>query len=245
METKRRLVIIPVYEEHGKISKLLSRFEEHFAHEIFLVADAPSESFLDEIRNTRENVKVPVRLKMFQDRGGVGRAIKAGIDYARENRFDIIVVMAGNGKDNPVEIPRLLRPILQDEANYVQGSRFMPGGVAQRNPILRGIFSRLFPLLWTLCTRKKCTDVTNGFRAYCTSIFDDKRINIWQDWLDRYGFEYYLHYKVLKLGYRFREVPVSKTYAFRHKGGYSKISPFLDWWDIVSPLILLSLGARK
>ena len=90
----------------------------------------------------------------------------------------------------------------------------------------------------------RCSDVTNGFRAYKASLLKDPRVNIWQDWLDGYELEYYLHYKALTLGYRFIERPVSKTYAFRNKGGYSHISPMRDWWQIVGPLFLLKMGAK-
>jgi hypothetical protein len=47
------------------------------------------------------------------------------------------------------------------------------------------------------------------------------------------------------LGYRIKEVPVSKIYPFWHKGGYSNISPLRDWWKIVGPLIYLKLGVKK
>jgi len=87
--------------------------------------------------------------------------------------------------------------------------------------------------------------ITNGFRAYKLKIFLDKQINIWQDWLDDYELEYYIHYKVLTLDYKFKEVPVSKIYPYRHKGGYSNISPFHDWWKIVGPLIYLKTGVKK
>ena len=40
-------------------------------------------------------------------------------------------------------------------------------------------------------------------------------------------------------------VPVSKTYPYSHKGGYSKISPLRDWWSITGPLIYLALGIKK
>ena len=49
-------------------------------------------------------------------------------------------------------------------------------------------------------------------------ILRDKRMNIDQDWLNHYALEYYIHYKVLTLGYKFTEVPVTKRYAFRHRG---------------------------
>ena len=153
--------------------------------------------------------------------------------------------MAGNGKDQPSEIPRLLEPILKDNYDYVQGSRFLTGGRAVKNPFLRKMFSRLFPFVWTLLTKTKCTDVTNGFRAYRLNMFNNNQINIDQSWLDGYELEYYIHYKALTLGYRTKEVPVSKIYPFSHKGGYSNISPFRDWWTIVSPLIYLKMRVRK
>jgi hypothetical protein len=94
-------------------------------------------------------------------------------------------------------------------------------------------------------TGRKCTDVTNGYRCYRLDILRDPRINLNQDWLDGYSLEYYLHYKVLALRYRTKETPVTKTYAFNDRGGYSKIQPLKDWWPIVSPLALLVLGVRK
>jgi hypothetical protein len=73
----------------------------------------------------------------------------------------------------------------------------------------------------------------------------DPSVNIDQQWLNGYSLEYYLHYKALTLGYRTMEVPVSKIYPFGHKGGYSKIQPLTDWWSIISPPLLLMLGARE
>jgi dolichol-phosphate mannosyltransferase len=112
-------------------------------------------------------------------------------------------------------------------------------------PFVRKVFNRLYPLIWTLLTQKKCTDVANGFRCYRIEILRDHRIDLDQRWLDGYSLEYYLHYKVLTLGYRVMEVPVSKIYPFGNKGGYSKIQPLKHWWPIASPLILLFLGVRK
>ena len=103
----------------------------------------------------------------------------------------------------------------------------------------------MYPLMWNLLTNSRGTEVTNGFRAYRSSIFDDQRINIWQSWLDAYGLEYYIHYKVLTLDYKVKEVPVSKVYPYRNRGGYSNISPLKDWWDIIGPLIYLKTGAKR
>jgi dolichol-phosphate mannosyltransferase len=82
------------------------------------------------------------------------------------------------------------------------------------------------------------SDASNGFRAYKLSIFNDKRININQSWLNRYEFETYLHFKVITLRYKVHEVPVSKDYLSDVKN-YSKMKPILDWWKMLRPLVLL------
>lgn len=241
----RKIAVIPVYDEVGKIGKVLARFINPAVDEICIVLDCPNKMILHEIKTAVKKIGVPVRIIRNTQRKGIGYAIREGIKYALQEGYNIIVVMAGNNKDDPQEIPRLLTPIVNDGYDYVQGSRFLPEGKHVRTPILRGIFNRLYPFIWSILTSTRCTDVTNGFRAYKASIFEDERINIWQSWLNRYELEYYLHYKVLTLGYKTKEVPVSKTYPYRHKGGYSKIFPLRDWWQIVGPLIYLKLGVKK
>jgi dolichol-phosphate mannosyltransferase len=209
------------------------------------VADSPSSTTLKRAEEARQEIKVPIHLIHNPERKGIGHAIRQGYSYAFDNNFDLIVVMAGNGKDDPREIPRLTTPILREGIDYVQGSRFLPGGRRQKNPFLRSIFIRLFPVVWSSMTGVHCTEVTNGFRAYKSSILRDPRINVWQTWLDNYELEYYLHYKALTLGYKFAERPVSKDYSALMDKKYSHISPSKDWWQIVGPLFLLRLGVKK
>jgi len=240
----KKIAIIPVYNDTGNIVKVLARFRDKIVDEICIVVDCATKDDLDEIGKAAAKIGTPVHVIRNRERKWVGYAIREGIEYAVGKGYDIAVVMAGNNKDDPREIPRLLAPILKEYYDYVQGSRFLPGGKRAKNPFLRGVFSRLFPFFWTLFTNVRCTDVTNGFRAYKLEIFSDKRINIWQSWLESYQLEYYIHYKVLTLGYKMKEVPVSKIYPYRHKGGYSSISPFRDWWKIVGPLVYLKLGVK-
>ena len=68
------------------------------------------------------NIK-SVCLEMFDN-----QTFRRGIEYAREHGFDIIVILAGNNKDNPDEIIRLVRPIVEDGCDFVQGSRYLEGG---------------------------------------------------------------------------------------------------------------------
>jgi dolichol-phosphate mannosyltransferase len=240
-----KIAIVPVYRDIDSMLRVLARFRAGIVQEICIVVDCGSEQGLKRIERAAENMKMPVHLISNVRRKGVGNALREGIAYALQNNYDVAIIMAGNNKDDPREIPRLVKPILKKGYDYVQGSRFLPGGRRVKNPLFRGLFSRIYPFFWTWSTRVRCTDVTNGFRAYKLKIFNDKRINIWQDWLNNYELEYYIHYKALTLGYKTAEVPVSKVYSHRHKGGYSNISPLRDWWKIVGPLVYLKLGIRN
>ncbi|MEM3713154.1 MAG: glycosyltransferase family 2 protein [Thermoproteota archaeon] len=235
--------IIPVWKEHT-IGQLLVMFNKPYVNEIVLVVDEPTVDIEKAIALGSKLAIPPTTVIRNGRRMGVGYAIREGLNYALKKGYDIVVIMTGNGKDNPEEIPRLLKAI-EEGYDYVQGSRFLPGGRCEKTPILRGIFIRLWPYIWTLFTGVRCTDVTNGFRAYKISMVKDKRINLNQEWLNHYALEYYIHYKAIILGYKFKEVPVTKKYMFRHRGGYSKIVPYRDWIHIVMPLILLKFGARK
>jgi len=241
----RKIAVIPVYGDTGNLVHVLAKFWGNIVDEICIVVDCATKDDLDEIGKAAAKTGTPLHIIRNRVRKGVGYAIREGIEYALGKGYDIAVVMAGNNKDDPKEIPRLLTPILKEGYAYVQGSRFLTGGKHVRNPILRRIFSRLYPFIWTLLTKVRCSDVTNGFRAYKLSIFLDKEINIWQSWLDGYQMEYYIHYKALTLGYKTKEIPVSKIYPHRNRGGYSQISPLRDWWQIVGPLIYLRLGIRR
>ena len=81
-------------------------------------------------------------------------------------KYDVAVVMAGNGKDQPNEIPRLLAPILKENTITFRDQDSLMVVRTVKNPFLRKMFSRLFPFVWTFMTKFQCTDVTNGFRAY-------------------------------------------------------------------------------
>jgi dolichol-phosphate mannosyltransferase len=246
LQTAKIGAVIPAFgESDTAICWVLSRFKEGSVNTICLVIDIPLRRVMGRIREMAVQSGIAVHIIKNRHRTGVGSSLRQGLKYLVETGHDIVVIMAGNGKDDPAEIDRVVGPIVGNECDYVQGSRYLPGGKRSRMPISRIVFNRLYPLIWSLLTGKKCTDVTNGFRCFKLGILRDHRINLDQPWLDGYSFEYYLHYKVLALNYRVKEAPVSKIYPFGHKGGYSRIQPLKDWWPIISPLLLLFLGVRE
>lgn len=235
----KALVVMVFFNEGELTRKALKKFPQKRDYDVLVVNDGSTDRTSEYIQEF--NFKV---ITHSQNKG-VGAAIKSGIRHGLENNYQIVVVIAGNNKDDPADVPRLLAPLTKEDFDYVQGSRFMRGGRWDNLPLFRFIMVKILALLFTLLTGVKCTDASNGFRAYKLNIFRDPRINIWQDWLDRYELETYLHFKFLRYGYKFKEVPVSKIYPpLRQKVKYTHIRPVLDWWRILRPLILIGLGLK-
>lgn len=178
-------------------------------------------------------------------RQGVGAAIRTAINHALKKGYRVIVIMAGNDKDNPDEIPYLIDPILDEDCDLVQGSRYLEGvRIGGDMPFYRKIATKLHPIILSCFVKKRVTDSTNGFRAIRLSVFEDQRINLNQDWLNQYELEPYILFKILTLGYRFKEASVTKIYPAKQLG-YTKMRPFVGWWSILKPLFYLGLGIKK
>lgn len=232
------LAMFPFFNEEDKISQLAPRLQDGLVDRFIGIDDGST----DVGPQILEQYGITV---LRQGRQGVGACIKRAVRFAIEEDYDVLVVMAGNNKDNPAEIPRLLKPIVEDQLDYVQGSRFLPGGSSPHLPIFRFFSIKLLSLIFRLYSGHKVTDLTNGFRAYRLSLFENPEINLWQDWLDGYELEYYIHWKAYTCGYRVGEIPVTKTYPASKDVSYSKIPPVTGWWQMLRPFILLSLRLKK
>ncbi len=176
---------------------------------------------------------------------GVGAALRAGYQHAVQQGFDVAVVMAGNNKDSPEEIPLLVDPIAEGRADFVQGSRFLKSDANfGPMPLYRKVATRVHPLLFSLAARHWVTESTNGFRAVHRRLLTDPRLNLEQPWLDQYELEPYLYLRAIRLGYRTAEVPVTKIYPPK-KLGQTKMKPITGWWSILRPLVYVGLGLRQ
>jgi dolichol-phosphate mannosyltransferase len=235
----RVLATFPFHNEREKLARLAPRIRDGLADKWLPVDDGSTDGGAEILRERG------IEVLRQEQRRGIGSCLKRCVRYGRENGFDVLVVMAGNNKDDPEEIPRLLRPIEEEGADYVQGSRFLSGGSSPHLPVFRRVTIRLLSFLFRLYTRRTCSDLTNGFRAYRLRLFDDRRIDIEQDWLDQYEYEYYVHWKAYTLGYKVVEVPVSKTYPGERGAEYSKIKPFSGWWRMLRPFVFLALRIKR
>lgn len=239
--TARALMVICAFNENTKLDRTLSRFplKSQRDYDVLVIDDGSTDGSIEKI-NTDEFLVVRLGSCL-----GVGAAIRRAIELARSWNYDIIMFMAGNDKDRPDEIHRILDPVRDQGFALVQGSRYLRGGNFGNMPIYRRITTQyVHPLLMSIFVRKRLTDSTNGFRAIHLGVFDDPAININQPWLDQYEMEVYLRYKVIRLGYRHGEVPCTKIYPEK-KLGITKMKPVTGWWSILRPIFLLGFGLRK
>jgi dolichol-phosphate mannosyltransferase len=233
------IAIAPVLDEEKKIGEVVRRVPRDVVDETLVVDDGSTD------RSASVAEALGARVIRLGRTLGVGAAIRAGYAHAIDNGFDVAVVMAGNNKDSPEEIPVLLDPIAAGRADFVQGSRFLKRAADfGAMPAYRRVATRIHPLLFSLVARRRVTESTNGFRAIHRRVLTDPRLNLNQRWLDEYELEPYLYIRTIRLGYVTVEVPVSKVYPPRALG-QTKMVPIVGWWSMLRPLVYMGLGLKK
>lgn len=237
-KSRKILLIAPAFNEESKIGEVVRRAPRDIVDTILVIDDGSTDGTAAAARQHGSEVISLGRVY------GVGYAIRRGFEEARRRKFDIAVVIAGNNKDAPEEITRLLDPICDENYDFVIGSRFLDGGSYGGDmPFYRKLATRLHPLLVSVFCGKRVTESSNGYRALKVALLADPRIKLGQAWLDGYELEVYLLMKLIKLGYRTTEAPVSKIYPPRAVGN-TKMRPLLDWWNMLFPIFIVGLGVE-
>jgi glycosyltransferase involved in cell wall biosynthesis len=133
---------------------------------------------------------------------GHGYALRVGYSLAIELGADFVVTLDADGQNDPAEIPRMLEPLIDDEADFVLGSRRL--GQDATSDRLRKAGVRVFSRVVTALGGAKLTDSSNGFRAL--------RVLMLEDVVDRLTQPQYqtaeLLITCLKRGWRVTERPV-------------------------------------
>ncbi|MDO8424451.1 MAG: glycosyltransferase family 2 protein [bacterium] len=205
-------IIIPVYNEERTILKVIEKVSQlPFKKEVIIVNDGSSDNTALELKKIKgKGVLVFSHVK----NRGKGAAIKSGIKKATG---DIIAIQDADLEYNPKELLKLITPIIKDEADVVYGSRFLT--VEHR----KGIYylgNRLLTYLTQLLFWKKISDMETCYKVFSGKVLRKIHINS-----NRFDFEPEITAKILKLGIRFKELPIS--YKSRsHKEGKK-----LTWKD--------------
>lgn len=205
-------VVIPVINEGERLARLLQRMAQHGISNRadILIVDGGSQ---DGSTDTGRLQGLGVRgLLVKTGAGKLSAQLRCAYAFALDQGYEGIVTIDGNDKDDPEAIPRFIAA-LQEGVDFVQASRFVPGGIAENTPA-----SRDFAIRWihapclSLASGFSWTDTTQGFRAYSRRMLLDPQIAPFRDVFVAYELLAYLSYRAPKLGYRCVELPTSRKY---------------------------------
>ena len=187
-------------------------------------------------------VSVGVRTLLIKiGAGQLSAQMRMAFSYCLEQGYLGIITIDGNNKDDSSAIPRFIQALTKGY-DHLQGSRFISGGVANNTPLSRLLAVRLIhaPLI-SLSSGYRYTDTTNGFRAYSRKFLLDERVAPFRDIFRKYELHYYLAIRAPRLGFRVKEIPVTRSYP-KHGKIPTKISPLLGNSLILFTLIKACLG---
>lgn len=156
---KKISVVIPAYNEEATLSHVIegvyeSLRQQDYEFEVIVVDDGSTDNTSEVAKNAGALVIKHVNNK------GHAAALKSAFRVATGN---IIVMLDADGQHNPFEIPKLLRPVVNNEADLVIGSRYLGG--ESGFGFYREVLDKFFLLLIRVLTGIKLTDSQSMFRA--------------------------------------------------------------------------------
>jgi len=248
-EPPRRIlsVVIPVYNERETWRKLLERLEAvelpGWEKHIILIDDASTDGTRQELREFSEELAKAetsnaastrrMTLRFHQRNSGKGAALRSGFQCAEG---DVVLIQDADLEYDPADYPRLLKPLAEDRADVVYGSRFLHGR-REGWPLLSYLANRFLTRLSNLTTGLKLTDMETCYKAFRRDLLSGLSLE-----QDRFGFEPEITAKLARLGARFVEVPIRYRPRGRNEG--KKIG-FGDGVKAVWCILKYGLGVAK
>ncbi len=236
----RWCVIIPVINEGQRIRNLLSRmavWDIAAVADIIVIDGGSTDGSLPIGELEKKNVR---GLLLKTGPGKLSAQLRCAYAFALEQGYEGVITIDGNDKDDPEAIPRFIAA-LEQGVDFVQASRFVPGGTAENTPKSRDFAIRFIhaPLL-SISSGFHWTDTTQGFRAYSRAMLLDPRVSPFRAVFATYELLAYLSHRVPRLGYRCIELPTVRRYP---KGEVpTKISSVKGNLSVLAVLVRACMG---
>lgn len=214
------LVIIPTYNEAVNIGQVLDLvLTQPMPISVLVVDDNSSDGTAEVVQSAMDDA--PDRIDLIERPGklGLGSAYLQGFRYALDRGFTYICEMDADLSHDPDDLPRLIQPVREGEADLAIGSRYVEGVRVINWPLTRLILSYGAGVYTRAITQLPVSDVTAGFKCFHRRVLetiDLERVNS-----NGYAFQVEMHYRAWRAGFTLKEVPIIFT---ERTEGQSKMS---------------------
>ena len=226
----RTVVLAPTYQEAENIEDFLRQVRASLPDADLLVVDDSSPDGTARIAEELGAELGRIAVLRRPRKTGLGGAYRDGYTFALERGYDRVIQMDADLSHDPAVLGQMLGAV-DDGADLVIGSRYMPGGSIPNWPQHRRALSRWGNRYAGLVLGTEVSDGTSGYRAFRGDVL--RAAAPASTRASGYGIQFELVYRVWKSGGRIVEVPIHFTDRYR---GTSKMT----WTIAVEELVLVS-----
>lgn len=187
------------------MAKTLYEIPQGLADEILLVDDASPDKTVEVAK------KLNLKVKVHSSNRGYGGNQKTCYDWALKNGGEIIVLLHPDYQYDPKTLPALIKPLEENQADFVFGSRFRERGNPLKGgmPLYRYLGNRLTTFLENLILSTSFSELHSGLRAYKKEFLESID---YQSFSDNFVFDSQMLVDAVLCGFKIKEVPIPTRY---------------------------------
>ena len=164
-------ILVVAYNAESTIESTLSRIPEAFVSEIhsILISDDKSKDLTSaRATNFADSSRLPIKVVSQPINLGYGGNQKFGYSWAIQNHWDIVVLLHADGQYAPEFIPQIVKPLLENKADAVFGSRMLNKRNALKGgmPKYKWVGNQILTFLQNKLTNQNFSEWHSGYRAY-------------------------------------------------------------------------------